>query len=239
MQLPVMPPVSPMLAKSVTTIPPDSSYEPKWDGFPVILFSDSESRSSGQPQRTTDDPLLPRTRRGRPGRVAAAVHDRGRSSSPTALAWTSRRCSPACTRPPAGSGCTEQERLRTSSPLICWPSATTDYTGRPFTERRAALVDALAGSGSSFHVTPATTDLALAQRGCDEFEGAGLDGMVAEPLAIALANRTSASDVQDRGSQHRPGLFVAGYHVREVRSRAIRFAAARPVGTTAGWPPLV
>ena len=34
-----------------------------------------------------------------------------------------------------------------------------DYTQRPFSERRAALVDALAGSGPSIHVTPATTDL--------------------------------------------------------------------------------
>ena len=33
MQLPVMPPVAPMLAKSVPEIPPGASYEPKWDGF--------------------------------------------------------------------------------------------------------------------------------------------------------------------------------------------------------------
>ena len=33
MKLPVMPPVSPMLAKSVASIPPGASYEPKWDGF--------------------------------------------------------------------------------------------------------------------------------------------------------------------------------------------------------------
>src|SRR5260370_22570678 len=59
-----------------------------------------------------------------------------------------------------------------------------DYTGRPFSERRAALVDALAGSGPSIHVTPATTDMETAQRWVEEFEGAGLDGVVAKPLAI-------------------------------------------------------
>ena len=56
-----------------------------------------------------------------------------------------------------------------------------DYTGRPFSERRAALVDALAGTaharsrtthGPSIHVTPATTDLITAQRWFEEFEGA-------------------------------------------------------------------
>jgi ATP-dependent DNA ligase len=59
-----------------------------------------------------------------------------------------------------------------------------DYTGRPFSERRAALVDALAGVGRSVHITPATTDLPTAQRWFSEFEGAGLDGLIAKPLAI-------------------------------------------------------
>lgn len=40
MDLPVLPPVSPMLSKSVNQIPPGMSYEPKWDGFRSILFRD-------------------------------------------------------------------------------------------------------------------------------------------------------------------------------------------------------
>jgi len=59
-----------------------------------------------------------------------------------------------------------------------------DYTQRPFSERRAALVDALGDSGPSFHVTPATTDLQTAQQWFEEFEGAGLDGVIAKPLTI-------------------------------------------------------
>src|SRR5690349_6413450 len=35
-----MPPVSPMLAKPVRSIPADASYEPKWDGFRSICFRD-------------------------------------------------------------------------------------------------------------------------------------------------------------------------------------------------------
>jgi ATP-dependent DNA ligase len=60
-----------------------------------------------------------------------------------------------------------------------------DYTPRPFSERRAALVDALAGSGPSIHVTPATTDVPTARRWFAEFEGAGLDGLIAKQLTIA------------------------------------------------------
>jgi len=47
MNLPVMPPVSPMLAKSVRSIPPDASYEPKWDGFRSICFRDREQVELG------------------------------------------------------------------------------------------------------------------------------------------------------------------------------------------------
>src|ERR1700712_3969915 len=38
MKLPVLPPVSPMLAKPVSAIPPGASYEPKWAGFRPIIF---------------------------------------------------------------------------------------------------------------------------------------------------------------------------------------------------------
>ena len=42
-----MPPVSPMLSKSVSSIPPDASYEPKWDGFRSICFRDSDEVELG------------------------------------------------------------------------------------------------------------------------------------------------------------------------------------------------
>nr|WP_222437326.1 hypothetical protein [Quadrisphaera sp. RL12-1S] len=57
MQLPVMPPVAPMLAKGVkdvTTVPEPSSvaggllYEPKWDGFRDLVSGDPSSVATGQ-----------------------------------------------------------------------------------------------------------------------------------------------------------------------------------------------
>ncbi|MET0863716.1 MAG: ATP-dependent DNA ligase, partial [Nakamurella sp.] len=47
MQLPVMPPVSPMLAKPVSAIPADQLYEPKWDGFRSIIFRDGDEVEIG------------------------------------------------------------------------------------------------------------------------------------------------------------------------------------------------
>src|SRR5947209_7070085 len=44
MDLPVMPPVKPMLAKPATTLPTGEGllYEPKWDGFRCIVFRDGD-----------------------------------------------------------------------------------------------------------------------------------------------------------------------------------------------------
>src|SRR5215467_11362022 len=44
MNLPVNPPIPPMLAKRVDTVPIGENwiYEPKWDGFRVLVFRDGE-----------------------------------------------------------------------------------------------------------------------------------------------------------------------------------------------------
>src|SRR5947209_13371082 len=48
LRLPVMPPVAPMLAKSVPQIPDGAlSFEPKWDGFRSIIFRDGDEVEIG------------------------------------------------------------------------------------------------------------------------------------------------------------------------------------------------
>ncbi len=94
-----------------------------------------------------------------------------------------------------------------------------DYTRRPFSERRATLVDALAGSGPSIHVTPATNDLATAQRWFREFEGAGLDGVIAKPLTITYQpdKRVMFKIKHERTAD----CVVAGYRVHKSGGKAI------------------
>ena len=53
---------------------------------------------------------------------------------------------------------------------------------RPFRERRAQLVDVLAGAADPIFVTPATDDMTQALEWFNALEGAGLDGVVAKPL---------------------------------------------------------
>ncbi len=57
-----------------------------------------------------------------------------------------------------------------------------NYTGQPFTTRRAALERALAQARAPADLTPATTDRDRASRWLARFEGAGLDGIVAKRL---------------------------------------------------------
>jgi ATP-dependent DNA ligase len=48
MDLPVMPPVAPMLAKPVSDLPEGPwSFEPKWDGFRTIVFRDGDEVELG------------------------------------------------------------------------------------------------------------------------------------------------------------------------------------------------
>src|SRR5918997_1723420 len=49
MDLPVMPPVKPMLAKAATKVPVGEGivYEPKWDGFRCIVFRDGDEVELG------------------------------------------------------------------------------------------------------------------------------------------------------------------------------------------------
>jgi ATP-dependent DNA ligase len=94
-----------------------------------------------------------------------------------------------------------------------------DLTGRPFTTRRAALITALADAGRSFHVTPATTDLPTARRWFDEFEGAGLDGLIAKPLTLTYQ---PDKRVMVKIKHHRTAdCVVAGYRLHKSGADAI------------------
>jgi ATP-dependent DNA ligase len=184
MKLPVMPPVSPMLSRSVTSIPPGASYEPKWDGFRSICFRDSEEVELGSRNERPMTRYFPEL----VAAVTAELPQRCVIDGEIVIATDhgldfeslQQRIHPADSR-------VRMLAAQTPASFIAFDLLALDgddYTGRPFSERRAALVDALAGAGPSIHVTPATTDLAIAQRWFEEFEGAGLDGVVAKPLTI-------------------------------------------------------
>jgi ATP-dependent DNA ligase len=89
----------------------------------------------------------------------------------------------------------------------------TDYTQRPFAERRAALVDALSSAAPPIHVTAATTDRTVAEQWFHQFEGAGLDGLIAKSLdgVYEPDKRTMFKVKHERTAD----CVVAGYRVHK------------------------
>ena len=102
-----------------------------------------------------------------------------------------------------------------------------DLTGEPFRERRRVLEEVLAGAQSPIHLTPATRDPEVAQRWFDEFEGAGLDGVVAKPLEGTYQpdKRVMFKIKHVRTAD----CVVAGYRAYKTDSAGGRLTAARPL----------
>ncbi len=217
-----MPPVSPMLAKSVDAIPEgEFVYEPKWDGFRSIIFRDSDEVEIGSRNERPMTRYFPE--------VVEAI----RANLP-------ERCvvDGEIVVPDPGGGRLEfetlQQRIHPAASRVKLLSQTTPAhfiafdllaTGDRnlmqvrFEERREALEEALANARSPVHVTPATRDHALAERWFDEFEGAGLDGVVAKPLDVTYQpdKRVMFKIKHVRTAD----CVVAGYRVHKTDARAI------------------
>jgi ATP-dependent DNA ligase len=208
-----------MLAKSVPSIPPDASYEPKWDGFRSICFRDGDEVELGSRNERPMTRYFPEL----VDAVLAELPNRCVIDGEIVIATDhgldfealQQRIHPA------------ESRVRMLSKAI--PASfiafdvlalgDDDLTRRPFSERRAALVEALKGAGPSIHVTPTTTDLTTAQRWFSEFEGAGLDGVVAKPLSVTYQpdKRVMFKIKHERTAD----CVVAGYRVHKSGSDAI------------------
>lgn len=177
-----MPPVKPMLAKSVKEIPDVGHVEPKWDGFRTIVFRDGDEVELGsrneRPMTRYFPELVESLRANLPERCVVdgeiiLVRD-GRLDFDA----LQQRIHPAASR----------VRLlaeQTPASFVAFDLLALgddDLTGRPFAERRAQLERALAAASDPVHVTPATGDLGVARDWFERFEGAGLDGVIAKPL---------------------------------------------------------
>ncbi len=177
------PPVKPMLAKAVDGIPPtgDLVFEPKWDGFRCIVFRDGDEVVLGsrneRPLTRYFPELLDPLRSVLPsrcvvdGELVVAVGDRLDFDA------LGQRIHPADSR-------VRQLAAATPASFVAFDLlalGADDLRRRPFRERRGLLAASLAGAAPPVHLTPATTDRAVAAQWFRRFEGAGLDGLIAKP----------------------------------------------------------
>ncbi len=220
MRLPVMPPLAPMLAKSVPQVPaPESvpgglSYEPKWDGFRCIVFRDGPDVELGsrneRPLTRYFPELVEAVQEQLPPRCVVdgeiVVPIDGRLQ----FERLQDRIHPAQSR-------VQLLAERTPASLVVFDLLALDAESlldASFRERRARLEQALATAGAPVHVTPATTDHAQARRWFGVFEGAGLDGLLAKPLEGRYApdQRTMLKIKHDRTAD----CVVAGYRLHKA-----------------------
>ena len=185
MELAVNPPVLPMLAKRVAAIPGGDGwlFEPKWDGFRALIFRDGaeiliQSRDQKSLNRYFPELLEP-LQATLPARCvvdAEIVIARGGRLDFDALQL---RVHPAASR-------VKLLAEQTPASVVCFDllcEGERDLMSEPFSARRARLEAVLAEARAPIHLTPATYDTVTATDWFKRFEGAGLDGVMAKPLA--------------------------------------------------------
>jgi ATP-dependent DNA ligase len=186
--LPVKPPIEPMLAKAQAKVPDEAgvwSYEPKWDGFRALMFRDGDelvlqSRNGKDLGRyfpelldALRDEVAPRCVLD--GEIVVPREIAGRIR----LDWESlsQRIHPAASR-------IKMLAEETPAHFIGFDALATGDTsllGEPFRVRREALVGAV-NEKQWCHVTRTTEDPEQGVQWLTTFEGAGLDGVIAKRL---------------------------------------------------------
>lgn len=186
MNLAVNPPVLPMLAKRAEEIPREGTwiYEPKWDGFRVLIFRDGkeillQSRDKKSLNRyfpEMPEPLLQEL----PQRCVLdgelVIAQKGHLDFDA----LQLRIHPAASR---------VKMLATQTPASCvffdlLCKGNRDLRNEPFQKRRSELESLLKSASPPIHITPATLDRKTALGWFKRFEGAGLDGVVCKPVDL-------------------------------------------------------
>ncbi|HEX8941137.1 MAG TPA: ATP-dependent DNA ligase, partial [Candidatus Limnocylindrales bacterium] len=184
MQLPVTPPVEPMLAKLSDAIPATGGwlFEPKWDGFRALVFRDGDETYIQSRDLKPLDRYFPEL----PPALRANLPERCVLDGEVVIAGPGGldfealllRIHPAASR---------VAMLAAQSPasFVAWDLLALgdeDLRTTPQAERRRRLVEVLGQAAPPVHLTPATEDPAIAADWFERFEGAGLDGVVAKRL---------------------------------------------------------
>ncbi|WP_027941043.1 ATP-dependent DNA ligase [Amycolatopsis taiwanensis] len=183
MDLPVMPPVKPMLAKAVHEVPRagDLRYEPKWDGFRCIVFRDADEVELGsrndRPLTRYFPELIDLIKDALPERCVVdgeivIVTARGLDFDSLQL-----RLHPAASR-------VRKLAAETPASLVVFDLLALgdrDLMNEPFGQRRRLLEGVVDTRLARVHLTPMTEDAEVAEDWFNRFEGAGFDGVMAKP----------------------------------------------------------
>ncbi len=177
-----MPPVVPMLARSAKKLPPAAHYEGKWDGFRAIIFRDGDDVEIGsrneRPMTRYFPEVVAAAREHLPPRCVVDGELIIVTDDHLDFERLLDRIHPAESR-------VRELAERTPASFVAFDVLAlgdTNHMADPFSHRREVLAAALADAGPPVYLTQATTDQATAQQWFEQFEGAGLDGLIAKGL---------------------------------------------------------
>lgn len=197
-----------MLAKAAKELPVgEYCFEPKWDGFRAIVFRDGDeveiqSRNGRSLTRYFPEVVAAVTEE-MPARCV--VDGELVVAGPDGLDFDalSQRIHPAASR-------IEMLSRDTPARFVAFDLLALgerDLRDVPFLSRREELETALASARPPVHLTPITSDVAVARDWFHRFEGAGLDGVVAKGTTLRyLPDQRAMIKVK----HERTGDFVVG-----------------------------
>ncbi|CAM2943234.1 ATP-dependent DNA ligase [Saccharomonospora xinjiangensis] len=182
MELPVMPPVRPMLATLVRDLPrsPGLLYEPKWDGFRCIVFRDGDEIELGsrndRPLTRYFPELVDLLADALPPRCVVDGEIIVVTENGLDFDALQNRLHPAASR-------VRKLAAETPASFVAFDVLALDdreLTSEPFATRRRLLETVLDTAFARVHLTPLTGDPEVARDWFTRFEGAGFDGVMAK-----------------------------------------------------------
>ena len=181
---PIVPPVEPMLASLAEALPEqgDFLFEPKWDGFRAIIYRGGGADLYMQSRDSRPfDRYFPELRQALLDRLPEHCVLDGEIviATPRGLDFDAlqQRLHPAESR--VAKLAKETPASFVAFDLLA--AGGRDLRAAPLEKRRAALERLMKGIDPPVHLTPMTRDRRTAARWLDQFEGAGLDGVIAKP----------------------------------------------------------
>src|ERR1700716_3980115 len=186
MSFPIEPPIEPMLAKLTESLPGDGNFlfEPKWDGFRAIVFRGANDVYIQRRDLRPLDRYFPELHQSLLELLPAGCVVDGEIVIATANGLDfdalQLRLHPAQSR-------TAKLARETPASFIAFDALAVDgnnIMATPQADRRENLDRLLKGSKpplpQSVHLTPMTTEHRVAVDWLRQFEGAGLDGVIAK-----------------------------------------------------------
>ena len=179
-------PIEPMLAKVAETLPAEGDFlfEPKWDGFRALVFRRARREIAIQSRDLRElDRYFPELHAALAERLPPGCIVDGEivvvGAGGLDFDALQQRLHPAASR-------VAKLALATPASFVAFDllaAAGQSLLAASQAERRAALEQLLEDASPPLHLTPATRDRAVAAGWLRQFEGAGLDGVIAKPLA--------------------------------------------------------